>query len=272
MKLITIFEEIELDELQGVSFDARAWTPVLRSTIKISKNSFNPVIKGREYPKEYKSFPIDYLHFQVDPRYENGAMYDENKSGYDKNDQYHVYFVFGDQANQSSLNHELKHAFEDFKRMSKGRTPLRQTKEVINYFSGDFDKLMLSPRSMEHFEPFAFLITGLYYTSKIERSAYSETVYDEPVFAGVIKTIKGILREANSSYILFQHSRPSDFLEKKWAEFKENYHIPITDRFTNYEDFIKWSCNTIQYQGIKTIKKLQKVQYYGKESKKEGGK
>ena len=148
MKLITIFEEIELNELQGVSFDARVWTPILRSYIKISKNSINPVINGRDHLKEYKVFPIDYIHFQVDEKYGDGAMYDENKSGYDGNDQYHAYFIFGDHADYSSLNHELKHAFEDFKRMSKGRTPIRQTKEVIDYFSGDFDKLMLSPRSM----------------------------------------------------------------------------------------------------------------------------
>jgi len=285
MKLFTLAEEV-LNELQGISFDARVWAQIIRSYIRMSKKpkisnvdingkDLDPrpnevLINGKEYPKEYKVFPIDFIHFQVNPAYGNGAEYDENKSGYDDNKQYHVYFTFGDEANFSSINHELKHAFEDFQRMSKGHQGLKTPKEAINLFSGDFNKFMMSRKDKEYLYPLSTLVEGLYYTSKIERSAFSDTVYDEPTFAEIIKYIEALMQVANENYIL-QRNKPES-LEKKWNYYKENFHIPVTDKFKNYEDFIRWACDEINYKGNITLKKLRKVKYFGQESKKEGGK
>jgi hypothetical protein len=285
MKLSTLAEEV-LNELQGISFDARVWAPIIRSYIKISKKpkvknidingkDLNPepdevLINGKEYPKQYRVFPIDFIHFKVNPAYLNGAEYDENKSGYDENKQYHVYFTFGDEANYSSINHELKHAFEDFQRLSKGHPGLKSTKEAINLFSGDFNKFMMSRKDKEVLYPISTLVEGLYYTSKIERSAFSDTVYDEPTFAEIIKYIKMLMQVANPTDIL-QRNKP-DMLGKKWDYYKQNYHIPVTDKFKTYEDFIRWACDEINYKGNITLKKLRKVQYFGQEHKKEGGK
>jgi len=267
MKLITIFEQIELDELQGISFDARVWSQPIRDAIKISKNTPNPVINGKDYPKEYKTFPIDFIHFKIDENYRNGAEYKEHESGYDNNKQYHVYFIFGDIANDSAINHELKHAFEDFMRMSKGHQGLKSTKEGINLFSGDFPKFMLSQKD---FQPISTLVHGLYMTSKIERSAFSDTVYDEPKFAGIIKYIRDLIEKCNAPRIMY-YKEPGT-LEKIWKEYKESFHIPITDKFNNYIDFIKWACDEINYKGNITLKKLQKVKYLGQMSQKKRGK
>ena len=267
MKLFEIAEEA-LDELQGISFDARVWFPIIRNAIKISKNTPNPVIDGKTHPSEYKVFPIDYIHFDVKPEYGTGAGYDENKSGYE-NDEYHVYLAFGTGATDSAINHELKHAFEDFKKISKGRPSAKYSKEGINLFSGDFEKFMLSHSSREYFAPISTIMEGLYYTSKLERSAFSDTVYDEPIYADVIKTIIILMEYCNESYIFYKYK--PEVLEEKWVKYKENFHIPVTDKFGNYKDFIKWGCDEVNYKGNITLKKLRKIQYMGQQHKKEGG-
>ena len=53
MKIIPIFETI-LNELQGVSFEARVWAPIMLSHVKIGRNSKNITINGSDYPKEFK--------------------------------------------------------------------------------------------------------------------------------------------------------------------------------------------------------------------------
>lgn len=268
MNLFLLAEEA-LDELHGISLDARVWGPVLRNAIKLSKNTKEPIIKGKDYPKQYNVFPIDYIHFNVDERYGNGAGYDEKKSGYQGNE-YHVHFVFGPYASDSSVNHELRHSFEDFKRISKGRPAIQHGKEAINLFSGDFENLMMSQRSKEYLHPISTLVEGLYYTSKLERSAFAETVFDNPATTEIIKYISLLIQTANASLIL--HKNAPEHLEKKWKEFRENFHIPITDKFNNYEDFIRWACDEINYKGNITLKKLRKVKYNSLQIKKEGGK
>jgi hypothetical protein len=268
MKLFILAEEV-LDELHGISLDARVWAPVLRNAIKISKNTKNPIITGKDYPKEYNAFPIDYIHFNVDERYGNGAGYDEKKSGYQGNE-YHAYFLFGPYANDSSINHELRHAFEDFKKISKGHPAMQYGKEAINLFSGDFERLMISHSSREYLRPVSTLIEGLYYTSKIERSGFAETVFDNAARTEIISTIKQLVQYANISKIYYEY--PPEKIEKKWKEFKEIFHIPVTDKFKNYGDFIKWACDEINYKGNITLKKLRKVKYNSIQIKKEGGK
>ena len=128
---------------------------------------------------------------------------------------------------------------------------------------------MLSPSSREFLQPISTLIEGLYYTSKIERSAYSDTVYDEPKYAEIINYIKLIVEYSNASKIL---GRKPEVLEEKWRKYKESFHIPVTDKFKNYEDFIRWASDEINYKGNITLKKLNKVRYLGQQNIKKGNK
>lgn len=259
MKLLQI-----LNELRGISFDARVWTPIiLNAIIKTSKQSTDSVISGTDYPEQYQQFPIDFIHFTILKEYDNGAGYNEQKSGYEKDGKYHVYFMFGPKAGESSINHELRHAFEDFKRISKGYNPIKTTKESINLFGSGFEEIMKSRDIISKYMPFSMLIVGLYYTSRIERSAFSDTIYDNEygfVADHVISSISNTIRFAQSQDI-FKTYKPNE-LEQKWIDFNKKYPIKITTKFKNYQDFINWACNEINYKGTQTLKKLQKVKYF----------
>lgn len=280
MKISTLFEEIlsnlseetEINELHGISFDARVWTPVIKSRLRLAntyikngKEVPDLTIIGREYPKEYKSFPIDQLKAVVNPEYINGAAYDEQNSGYDQNRNYVVHMVFGPYADDSAVNHELRHAYEDFMRNSKGSKSIKQTKEATLLFTGDFEKLMMT--SGKPYEPYHSLFRGLYFTSKIERSAYSDTVYDDNM--PVIKIIDDIIKKSNIEDILKINPK---MLEINWNRFKSSFKIPILDKFNDYMSFLRWVTDEIQYKGKISLKKLRKVQFHREQNKKEGGK
>jgi len=224
MKISNIFREIlreqsELKELFGVSFNARIWNPIIRSQIRLAKTyikNSKPVpdliIYGKNYPEQYKVFPIDALHIYINPKYGNGAAYDENKSGYDENKQYHVYLHFGPLVNESGINHELRHSYEDFMRISRGGVPMKNTKEGSLLFGGDFEKFYMEGGRNE---PFHSLMMGLYLTSKIERSGYSESVYDND--APAIALIKNSMKVSDSA---FQRASP-EMLKIRWDEIKK---------------------------------------------------
>jgi hypothetical protein len=276
MKLLTLAEEV-INELQGISFDARIWNPVVKSQIRLGNSylkSKKPVpefkIYGKDYPKEYKVFPIDEMSIKIDEKYNDGGIYDEDISGYDNNKIYRVYFTFGPLAMDSTINHELRHAYEDYMKLFKGRPATKESKECSTLFGKEFERFMTMGKSTaNYFHAFYHLIVGLYYTSKIETSGFAETIYDEPSI-GVISTIKSLIRYSNAEEIK-KSLKPEELL-KRWIQLKENYKIPILQRFKNYEDFIKWACDEINYKGNKTLKKLLKVKYLSQQRKKEGSK
>jgi hypothetical protein len=261
MKLSPLAEEI-LNELYGVSFDARVWAPVILQRVGSEKKFKNITIKGSDYPKEFRVFPVDQINITINPNYPTAA-YDENKSGYDNNGEYHIYFVFGiGHIQPSAIHHELRHAYEDFMRMSKGKPGLSQSKEGKSLFGGDFENFVLSG---DTYGPFNILMWGLYYTSKIERSSFSETVYDG---GNVIHIIEGLIKKNTVSNIQTKY-KPED-MEIWWNKLKQEYRIPIFDKFKDYLSFIKWASDEIKYKGEKSLKKLRNVQYRREENKKEG--
>lgn len=274
MKVSDIFKEIlleqsELKELFGVSFDARAWMPIIKSQLKLAKQYYKknlPIpdmtINGRDYMAQYNVFPIDVIHMYINPRYGNGAGYDEQKSGYEKDKQYHVYLHFGPEAGDSAINHELRYAYEDFMRLSRGSVPMRSTKEGALLFGGDFEKFFMNGR---RYEPYHTLIMGLYLTSKIERSGFSESVYDNDLPATDL--IKTVMSHAEPEYLRTFHP---DKLKSNWDEIKKNFKVPVFDKFNDYQSFMNWASDEIRYKGEKSLKKLQKVQYHREQNKKKG--
>lgn len=279
MKISDIFKEIlleqsELKELFGISFDARAWSSIIKSHLKLAKNYFKNkkplpdlTIIGKNYPKEYKLFPVDEIKMLVRPEYGNGAGYDEQKSGYNDGI-YQIYLAFGPDASDSAINHELRHAYEDFMRMSKNKPAMKNTKEGINLFSGDFEKFMLTPidKNIPGYDPFNKLVRGLYLTSKIERSAFADTVYDNDSLP-IIYLIQRAIKETDLSVL--SRINPQD-LEKNWRRFKSDFKIPIVDKFHDYESFIKWASDEIKYKGERSIKKLLKVKFHRQQNKRKG--
>lgn len=74
-------------------------------------------INGKDFPEAYKDFKVDKWVITSSGRIE----YDHWKSGYDKDGNYVVYLNMPmSSIGGSALVHEIKHAYDDWNRMSKG--------------------------------------------------------------------------------------------------------------------------------------------------------
>jgi len=251
MKLEFIYTQI-ITELQGISPQARAWSYILKNIIDKVKTS-HITIDGTNYPEVYQHFPVDIFYIDHNEKYHNGGAYDEHKSGYDKNGKYCVYLQIGTKEITPTLNHELRHAFEDYKRISNNATRLSKTKEATQFYNKDFEKIVTGEIGI-YVEPFHSILTALYLTSKLEESAYSETAYD--IGDRIIPAIKDILQR---NYL---KNMDDDFIvERRWRQLKERVNIPILNKFDDYLSFIQWADKVIQRRAIKIYKKLIKVKY-----------
>lgn len=246
-----------LVELSHVSDVVRQWSNHIFNRIKNSdRKSDSIVIKGEEDSELYDVFSVDFFIITLDRKTPNIGYYDENSSGY-KNGKYYVYITLdGNLTGKYIINHELRHAYEDYKRKSKNRPGLDKTKESNLLFSGDFTNLMLGDVD-RRFMYFKNVIKGLYFTSKIEESAYSETVYD---LGSVL--IDRIRNEVKYDYInSWKKIYSPDVFENNWVVFKKTYNIPILNKFNDYQSFLNWGDKTIKNRGRKVLNKLLKIHY-----------
>lgn len=252
-------EEFELDELQGISHKYRSWADVILDTINNTKET-ELVIFGDEYPELYENFPVDFFVIDLNSR---KAEYDEKKSGY-KNGKYVVYFYLEKLIPKSYVNHELKHSYEDYMRMSKGAPGLSQSKEGNLLFSGDFSDLMTG-KIQGNFSPFKDILWDLYFTSKIEQSAYTDSVFDghNDVIDRVKEAIEGKVFDR------IRRMNPTK-LGRNWDEVKSKLNIPVYNKFKNYNDFINWSEGHIKKRGEKVLKRLLNAKYFRDTNKEKG--
>ncbi len=97
-------------------------------------------INGKDFPEAYEKFKVD--KWVITPS--NRIEYDHWKSGYDENKQYVVYLNMPlYSVGGSALVHEVKHAYDDWNRMSRGAQPIRAGWEIKNIYTPDFEKLVL---------------------------------------------------------------------------------------------------------------------------------
>ena len=145
-------------------------------TPKIDKIEIN----GKDFPEEYKDFSVDKWVIHSSNRIE----YDHRKSGYNDKGEYVVHLNMPmSSIGGSALIHEIKHAFDDWNRMSKGAPPLRAGWEIKNIYTPDFEKLVLG--GSYKLSPMLHPIIRYYYLgSKLETPAYLENEYDNSSLGG----------------------------------------------------------------------------------------
>ena len=252
MKILITEKQLNvLNELRGMSPISRSWGSVIGNLMK--KDKTRPlVIFGNEYPEQYEKFPVDCFYIEKSRIPE----YDERKSGL-KDGKYYVFFNLPDNPG-TSLNHELRHAYDDYMKISKGKTSASQSKEGLLFFSGDFFKFMTNNGMQNNYWPFLNAIQGLYYTSKLEQTAYSDSVFD-----GNVNSIETIQEFVNGE---FSDARKETYTEEEldemWIKLKQNIHIPIFDKFKDQKSFFNWSDDYIRKRGEKVLKKLRNVAYF----------
>ena len=211
------------------------------------------IIYGDEYPGLYKDFPVDVWVLDNSSRIE----YDHNNSGYEKNE-YVVYLSMPlSYINLSHLNHEIKHAYDDWNRISSGGKAIKDTWEIKNIYTKDFEKLILGES-----KKFPFLdkvIVLLYKASKLETPAYLETELDDPRFSYI--DIGRELKNFNLNRFLNNEGKPhSKGLQKEFDRLK-NYDVPLFKKYDNVVDFLTWVKKYFNKRGDDIFRRSAKMRY-----------
>ena len=249
-----------LKEQAGISSVVRQWSDVLYSEIMDNPQEHHGkgrlIIDGYEF-EVYDELPIDY--FVID-FYDTMTGYDQTKSGYDDNGYYVVVLyvqptlIKGSHSYslKSALNHELKHAYQDYMRVSKGYGNVDTTKESKSFYTEDFIKLL---NSGVQEGPIKNILRFYYYLSDLERDAYLENVYD-----GNNEYVNKVRTVLNTDFNYFK--RYND-LESNW-DYISNLNIPLVNKFKDPESFIDYSNKILKAKAEKIIKKINKMKYIHK--------
>ena len=248
-----------LTEAAGISFEARKWGEIIYNEIMNNPDEKKRlIIDGYDHPEAFDGFPIDYVVIDF---YDRLTGYGQEHSGYDKDGNYVVLLYIqpklvqgqGGYDLRSVLNHEMKHAWEDYNRLSKGLPSVEQTKESQELYNRDFI-LMLSDQNIRG--PIKEILKYYYYLSDLEKSAYLENVYDQnKVYERVLRDIAG--KDFNEFKDRFD-------LDINWHLMNTAYDIPFLKKFKSPIDFIDYSAEELRSKALKMIKKVNKMKYIHK--------
>lgn len=245
-----------LTEGAGISFEARKWGETIYNEIMNNPDEKKRlIIDGYDHPEAFNGFPIDYVVIDF---YDRLTGYGQEHSGYDKDGNYVVLLYIqpkllqgqGGYNLKSVLNHEMKHAWEDYNRLSKGLPSIEHTKESQELYNRDFI-LMLSDQNITG--PIKEILKYYYYLSNLEKSAYLENVYDQnPTYERVVREI------ARKDFESFKDRHDLDI---NWHLMNTAYDIPFLKKFKSPREFIDYSAEELRSKAVKITKKINKMRY-----------
>jgi len=220
-------------------------------------------IEGKDFPEAYENFKVDKWIINNSSRIE----YDHWKSGYNKEGEYVVYLnmpIYS--VSGSALIHEIKHAFDDWNRMSRGAKPIRDSWEIKNIYTPDFEKLVLGG-SNSFGNELSNIIKSYYMGSKLETPAYLENEYDYPTHKNYRKVAKKMMNFKASDYL--GNANFTKYLQRNWSGLIDKYNIPFFRKFKNVEDFLKYTEKHFNKRGRDILRRIDKMFYlHGKLDKK----
>jgi len=212
-------------------------------------------INGQDFPQAYKNFSVDKWVITSSNRIE----YDHWRSGYDESGQYVVYLNMPmSSIGGSALVHEIKHAYDDWNRMSKGGKPIRAGWEIKNIYTPDFEKLVLggSFKLSAMLHP---IIRYYYLGSKLESPAYLENEYDSN--AGTYRDTAKKMMNFKASNFLDKKGNPAKGLQESWTELIKEYDTPFFRKFKNVVDFLRYTERHFNKRGRDIMKRIDKMRY-----------
>ena len=214
-------------------------------------------INGKDFPDAYKDFKVDKWVITNSGRIE----YDHWKSGYDKEGNYVVYLNMPMSAiGGSALVHEIKHAYDDWNRMSKGAPPIRAGWEIKNIYTPDFEKLVLG--GGYKLSPMLNPIIRYYYLgSKLESPAYLENEYDNSGLGGDYRGTAKKMMNFKASNFLNKKGEPAKGLQESWTKLITEYDIPFFRKFKNVVDFLNYTEKHFNKRGRNIMKRIDKMRY-----------
>ena len=251
-----ISESKSITEVAGISFESREWAKIINNKILKNPNEKERlIIDGYDYPEAFKSFPIDYIVIDF---YDKLTGYGQEHSGYDKDGNYVVLLYIqpkvisgtGGFNLRTVLNHEMKHAWDDYNRLSKGQPSIDKNKENRELYNKDFI-LMLSDKNVRG--PIKEILKYYYYLSELEKTAYLENVYDGNL------NYEKIIRDISSKD--FEPFKERFDLDINWHLMNTAYDIPFLKKFKSPIEFIDYSSEELRSKAVDMIKKINKMKY-----------
>jgi hypothetical protein len=252
-----IEESNELKEIGGISTAARSWSEILVSEIKKSETKDFSII-GKDFPKAYENFPVDKFKVKFLPI---GAFgYDQDNSGFIGND-YVVTLVVDPRLaykiETSIINHEMKHAYQDFKRYENKSVGIKDSRFIKDMYTNDFQKFIVGFTQGKGGGDRLITLLYLYYIlSNVEQDAYLENIYDE----GPKGSMWGYGAQVISSIKLLDNLNNTTLNEKTWEELKRA-DIPFIKKFKSKEEFASYSERYLKNLAEKFKKKINKMKY-----------
>jgi hypothetical protein len=234
-----------------------SWKPTPRADIK------ELIINGKDFPEAYKKFSVDKWIF----RDANRIEYSHNESGYnEETGDYEVVFNVPIRGlSMGMFIHETKHAYDDWNRMKNGGKPIRDSWEIKNIYTADFEKLILGG-GMKY--PMLGGVIRMYYLgSKLETPAYLENEYDSPLAQTYRDTGKKLMK-FNKNIFFNKKGQPAKGLEKEFTNILINYDIPFFRKFKTVESFLTHTEKYFNKRGKDIVKRIDKMLYvHGKTPK-----
>lgn len=226
------------------------WKPTPRADIE------ELVINGKDFPEAYKKFSVDKWIFRQASRIE----YSHNESGYnEETGEYEVIFNVPIRGlSMGMFVHETKHAYDDWNRMKNGGKPIRDSWEIKNIYTSDFEKLILG--GAMKFPRLGGVIRMYYLGSKLETPAYLENEYDSPMSAQYRTTGKK-LQNFKIDHFFNKKGKPVKGLEDEFVDILINYDIPFFRKFKDVRSFLTHTEKYFNKRGKDIVRRIDKMLY-----------
>jgi hypothetical protein len=247
----------KLFEAAGISFEVREWSNIIYHLLDgMDDSEPRLLVDGQEWPEQFEKFSVDWFVIDFND-WTNGYL--DQTSGYDKDGNYVVHIMVLNQFRhhpymKTILNHELKHAYQDWQRRRKGYEGIFATKEVKNIYTEDFIKVVKDRIKVGSF--FKEIFKKYYLLTDLEMNAFMENVYDKDVLNDYKKMIKGLV---DYDALKATYYEDPNKLEKDW-QVLNTLDLPFIKKYKNYTDFLTASTDYFKTKSQKILKKINKVE------------
>jgi hypothetical protein len=233
------------------------WKPTPRAKID------ELIINGKDFPEAYKKFSVDKWIF----RQANRIEYSHNESGYNDKGEYVVVFNVPIRGlSMGMFVHETKHAYDDWNRIRHGGKPIKDSWEIRNIYTADFEKLILGGGMK--YPQLGGVIRNYYLGSKLETPAYLENEYDNPQ-AQTYRDIGKKLMNFKKSIFFNKKGQPAKGLQAEFVDILINYDIPFFRKFKDVSNFLTYTEKYFNKRGRDIVKRVDKTMYiHGKNQQK----
>lgn len=247
-----------IKESAGISFEVREWSNVIYDLLNdLGNTEPRLIVDGQDYPEEYEKFSVDYFVIDFND-WTNGYL--DKTSGYDKDGNYVVHIMVlnrfrNHEYMKTILNHELKHAYQDWQRQRKGYPGIVDTKESVELYTDDFIKAVKDRIDVGGF--FKDILKGYYLLTDLELNAFMENVYDRDTINDYRKMLKKLRK---SDILLDLQTEDEDEIEKYWSVLK-SLNIPLIKKYKNYYSFLGASDKYFKKRSEEILRKINKLDY-----------